>query len=183
MGFCLFNNVAVAARYAQKTYSLDKIAIIDFDVHHGNGTQHSFENDASILYASIHRHPFYPGTGAKEETGWGDGLGTTINYPIEVGLGDDTFLDIVENSLADKVLAFKPDLVILSAGFDAHEYDPIGGMTVTTEGYRRLSGIFVKLADECTGGRLLSVLEGGYHRQALTESVCVHLEELMKEES
>ncbi len=183
MGFCLFNNVAVAARYAQKTYSLDKIAIIDFDVHHGNGTQHSFENDASVLYSSVHRYPFYPGTGAKEETGWGDGLGTTINYPIEVGLGDDTFLDIVENSLADKVLAFRPDLVILSTGFDAHEYDPIGGMTVTTEGYRRLSGLLVKIADDCAGGRLLSVLEGGYHLQALTESVCAHLEELMKEES
>jgi len=182
MGFCLFNNVAIAAKYAQKQYHADKVAIIDFDVHHGNGTQHSFENDPSVLYISIHQFPFYPGTGTKDETGWGKGLGATINYPVQAGGGDDVYLNIVENSLADKVLAFQPDFLILSAGFDAHELDPIGGMNVTTEGFKKISNHFVSLSYEYSGGRLLSVLEGGYHLQALSDSVYVHLESLMRNE-
>ncbi len=180
MGFCLFNNAAIAARYAQQQYSAEKIVIIDFDVHHGNGTQHSFEDDPSVMYISIHQYPFYPGTGSKDETGWGKGLGTTVNYPLNAGEGDETYLSIIETSLVDKVLAFQPDFIILSAGFDAHANDPIGGMKVTTPGFSKISEQLNTLSIECCEGRLFSVLEGGYHLQALTDSVCVHLESLMK---
>jgi acetoin utilization deacetylase AcuC-like enzyme len=183
MGFCFFNNVAVAAAYARRSYDLDRVAIIDFDVHHGNGTQHIFESDSSVLYASLHRYPFYPGTGSEQETGRGEGLGTTVNYPLPAGTGDDIYLDVVRNSLADKVLRFRPDLLILSAGFDAHEWDPLGGMRVTTDGFRSLTRLFRDLAEECCAGRLLSVLEGGYNLKGLSESVQVHLEEFMDRET
>ena len=178
MGFCLFNNVSIAARYAQKEYKAEKILIIDFDVHHGNGTQHIFEEDSSVLYVSLHRYPFYPGTGSKDETGKGRGLGMTINYPLDAHTGDNNYLDIVNLSLSDKVLKFQPDFIILSSGFDAHEFDPLGGMDVTTQGYGALTEILVKFAEECCGGRILSVLEGGYNLKALAESVEIHLRKL-----
>lgn len=181
MGFCLFNNVAIAARYAQKKYSLTRLAIIDYDVHHGNGTQHLFENDPNILYVSMHRYPFYPGTGAKNETGTGDGLGTTQNYPLDQGASDDIYIDIMDNSIADIVIKFKPELIILSSGFDAHELDPLGGMAISTAGYMKLSSTLVAIALECCEGRILSILEGGYSLQGLAESVDVHLQELMKD--
>ena len=178
MGFCLFNNVSIAARYAQKEYKAEKILIIDFDVHHGNGTQHIFEEDSSVLYVSLHRYPFYPGTGSKDETGKGRGLGMTINYPLDAHTGDNNYLDIVNLSLSDKVLKFQPDFIILSSGFDAHEFDPLGGMDVTTQGYGALTEILVKFSEECCGGRILSVLEGGYNLKALAESVEIHLRKL-----
>ena len=178
MGFCLFNNVSIAARYAQKEHSVEKVLIIDFDVHHGNGTQHIFEEDSTVLYVSLHRYTFYPGTGSKDETGRGRGLGMTINYPLDANTGDDNYLDIVNHSLSDKVLKFQPDFIILSSGFDAHEMDPLGGMNVTTQGFGTMTEIFVKLAEECCGGRLLSVLEGGYNLKALAESVEIHLRKL-----
>ncbi len=175
MGFCLFNNVAIAARYAQQNYEVEKITIIDFDVHHGNGTQHIFESDPTVMYASLHQYPFYPGTGTAEETGIGDGKGTTINYPLNYGVGDNEFIDILENSLSDKILKYNPDLIIVSAGFDAHIDDPIGGLSVTTKGYFDISNILMNLADEVCEGKIVSSLEGGYNLKALAESVEAHL--------
>ncbi len=180
MGFCLFNNVAIAARYAQKAYDLQRIAIIDFDVHHGNGTQHLFEKDPDVLYLSTHRYPFFPGTGAENETGWGDGIGATINYPLPAGTEDEKYIDIFQNSAADKILQFKPELIILSAGFDAHYRDPIGGMRLTTDGYHEISGILSDISDECCQGRLLSVLEGGYDPEGISTSVEAHLQSIIK---
>lgn len=179
MGFCLFNNVAIAARYAQESYDLNRIAIIDFDVHHGNGTQHIFENDPTVLYLSLHRYPFYPGSGADSETGQGAGRGYTVNYPLPAGEGDATYLDIIGSSAADIILRYEPELIILSAGFDAHEKDPLGGMKLTTVGYHQMSVELVRLAGEACDGRLVSVLEGGYNLAALAESVEAHLQVLM----
>lgn len=175
MGFCLFNNVAIAARFAQKKYDVEKVAIIDFDVHHGNGTQHIFEEDPTILYVSSHQYPFYPGTGTSDEDGIGKGKGTTINYPLKADSNDGVILDIYQNSVADKLFKYNPDLIILSAGFDAHYKDPIGGLMMTTEGYYNLSKTLTKLANELSGGKLISSLEGGYDLKALAESVGVHL--------
>ena len=175
MGFCLFNNVAIAARYAQQNYEVERVAIIDFDVHHGNGTQHTFESDPTVMYASLHQYPFYPGTGATEEMGIGDGKGTTINYPLNYGVGDNEFIDIFNNSLSDKILKYNPGLIIVSAGFDAHIDDPIGGLSVTTKGYYDISNILMNIADEVCGGKIMSSLEGGYNLKALAESVEAHL--------
>ena len=175
MGFCLFNNVAIAARYVQQNYEVEKVAIIDFDVHHGNGTQHLFEADPTVMYASLHQYPFYPGTGADDEIGIGDGKGTTINYPLNYGVGDDQFIDIFDNSLSDKILKYNPDLIIISAGFDAHMDDPIGGLGVRTKGFYNISNIIMKFADEVCNGKIISSLEGGYNLKAQAESVEAHL--------
>lgn len=183
MGFCFFNNVAIAARYAQSQYAMDRIVIIDFDVHHGNGTQHIFEDDPSVMYISLHQFPFYPGSGAEEERGRGDGIGYTVNYPLPANTGDNVYLDIVNNSLADKVLSYHPDLIILSSGFDAHEHDPLGGMHVTTEGFSQMTSSFKQLAESSCNGRLFSVLEGGYSLKGLADSVLGHLLILSEETS
>lgn len=175
MGFCLFNNVAIGARYLQNEFGLDRIAIVDFDVHHGNGTQHLFEADPTVFYASIHQSPFYPGTGERSETGTGKGRGYTVNYPLPAGTAEDRYLDILENDLSDRLLRFDPDFLILSAGFDGHIQDPVGQMNISTEGYYDISRKLITISEECCDGKLVSVLEGGYHLDALGESVKVHL--------
>ena len=179
MGFCLFNNVAIAARYAINKHKLNRVCIFDWDVHHGNGTQHSFYSDPSVFYSSIHQYPFYPGTGDKIETGTGDGLGTTLNFPLDAFSEDSTYLDIIDNKLIPKIQNFKPDLIIISAGFDAHEDDPLGQMKVSSDCYRKMTSMILKLAEEVCDGRLLSMLEGGYNHKALADSVLNHVDALL----
>ena len=179
MGFCLFNNVAIAARYAINNHKLNRVCIFDWDVHHGNGTQHSFYSDPSVFYSSIHQYPFYPGTGDKIETGTRDGLGTTLNFPLDAFSEDSTYLDIIGNKLIPKIQNFKPDLIIISAGFDAHEDDPLGQMKVSSDCYRKMTSMILKLAEEVCDGRLLSMLEGGYNHKALADSVLNHVDALL----
>ena len=181
MGFCLFNNVAIAARYAINKHKLNRVCIFDWDVHHGNGTQHSFYSDPSVFYSSIHQYPFYPGTGDKIETGTGDGLGTTLNFPLDAFSEDSTYLDIIGNKLIPKIQNFKPDLIIISAGFDAHEDDPLGQMKVSSDCYRKMTSMILKLSEEVCDGRLLSMLEGGYNHKALADSVLNHVDALLTE--
>ncbi len=179
MGFCLLNNVAIAARYVQRKYELNRVLIVDWDVHHGNGTQAAFYDDPGVLYFSVHQYPFYPGTGAETETGAGPGEGYTLNAPLSAGSGDAAFIEAFERILKPKALEFRPEFVLVSAGFDAHEDDPLGSMKVTGEGYAALTRIVTDIADECCRGRLVSVLEGGYNTEALAESVEAHIRALL----
>lgn len=180
MGFCLFNNVAIAARYLQKKHKVDKVAIIDWDVHHGNGTQDTFYEDGSVFYFSTHQWPWYPWTGRAEETGEGKGKGTTLNVPLPAGSGDYELIDAFENKFVPKANRFKPDFVIISAGFDSRRSDPLGRFRVTDYGYKKLTQILLQLAKDHAQGRLISVLEGGYNPKGLAQAVCAHTETLMK---
>jgi acetoin utilization deacetylase AcuC-like enzyme len=180
MGFCLFNNVAIATRYAQKKHNLAKVLIVDWDVHHGNGTMDAFYDDGSILQFDIHRSPFYPGSGTADETGRGKGLGMKINVPIPAGSGDDVYKKAFEEKLRPAAMAFRPDVVFISAGFDAGVGDPLGGMKVTPEGYAALTRLVRAIAEECCRGRLVAVLEGGYDLEGLASSVEAHLRVLME---
>lgn len=178
MGFCLFNNVAVAARYAQEKLNLDRIAVIDWDLHHGNGTQHSFEDDPSILYMSTHQFPYYPGTGAAQEVGTGAGEGFTFNVPLSMGYGDGEFVTIFETLLKPVVLDYSPDMILVSAGFDTYSGDPLGGMNVSPEGYAGLTRSIMEMADSCCDGKVVLTLEGGYNIQGQKDSVKEVLKEL-----
>lgn len=179
MGFCLFNSVAIAARVALDELGLDRVLIVDWDVHHGNGTQDMFYRDPQAAFLSIHRWPFYPGTGAADETGAGPGLGRIVNLPIRYGTSraeyHRQFADGV-GKLADRV---RPQLVLISAGFDAHRQDPIGSLGLETEDYAALTRVLQDVAATHAEGRLVSLLEGGYHLDALAESVALHLETLL----
>ncbi len=161
MGFCFFNNAAVAAEHLRRK-GFERVAIFDFDVHHGNGTQHMFEARADVFYASTHQFPFYPGTGAAGETGRGPGLGATLNVPLPAGTGDEEYAAAFGERILPALAAFRPDVLVLSAGFDAWRGDPLGGMAVTEEGFASWGRQLAALADEVAEGRLLAVLEGGY---------------------
>jgi acetoin utilization deacetylase AcuC-like enzyme/formylglycine-generating enzyme required for sulfatase activity len=180
MGFCMFNNVAIGARYLQKQYGLSKILIVDWDVHHGNGTQAEFYDDPNVLYFSTHQYPFYPGTGGRAEKGGGKGQNYNINVPLPAGSTDDDYIKVFEDILLPAAMDFSPDFVFISAGFDAHENDLLGGMKVTTQGFARLTAIVKSIAQKCCEGRLVSALEGGYHLQGLADSVEAHIRELMR---
>ncbi len=170
MGFCLFNNVAIAAGYALEAYKIGKALIIDWDLHHGNGTQHSFYERGDVLYFSTHQYPYYPGTGFFSETGNGPGKGFTVNVPLTSGPGDGEYFRIFEETLEPIALEFKPDIVFVSAGFDIYYQDPLGGMQVTPEGFANLAKIILEFAQETCKGKVVFVLEGGYHLEGLRDS-------------
>ena len=175
MGFCLFNNIVVAARYLQRRHGLERVAIVDWDVHHGNGTQHLTEDDPSVLFVSLHQFPHYPGTGARGERGRGAGEGSVLNCPMDAGSGDDEYLRAFEADVLPAIEAFEPEFVLVSAGFDAHVRDPLSATRVSTEGFGRMSEAIAGLARERCGGRLVSLLEGGYDLEGLAQSVEAHL--------
>lgn len=177
MGFCLFNNVAVAARYAIDHYKLERVMIVDFDVHHGNGTQEVFYDDPRVLYFSTHQAPFYPGTGLSDERGEGEGLGTTINVPLPAGTGYETFEPIFRQVLAPAADRFDPQLILVSAGFDAHWDDPLGGLNLSTAGFAKLMGILIEQARFLCQGRIIFVQEGGYSIEAMAAcaATCLNL--------
>lgn len=180
MGFCLFNNVAIGARHALKK-ALERVLIVDFDVHHGNGTQDAFYRDPQVLYFSVHQYPFYPGTGSVSERGEGPGLGYTLNLPLPAGCGDGEYARVFEEVLVPAARRFQPQLILVSAGFDAHWSDPIGQMQVTVKGFASMVEVVRTLAAELCDGRLVLALEGGYNLQALSHSIRASLEVLLWE--
>ncbi len=167
MGFCLFNHVAIAAAHARALHGLDRVAIVDFDVHHGNGTQDAFWDDAGVLYISTHEYPFYPGTGAANEIGGGDGAGYTINIPMPHGSGDSEHLRAFEELVAPALYRYRPQLILVSAGFDGHHADDIAMQQLSVDGYGALASIVKRAADELCAGRVMMAQEGGYHLVAL----------------
>jgi acetoin utilization deacetylase AcuC-like enzyme len=171
MGFCLFNNVAAAARYALAERGLDRILIMDFDVHHGNGTQDEFEADPAVMYISTHQYPHYPGTGHWHETGHGDGAGSIVNVPLEGGVGDEGFAQIFQGIVGPAAWRFQPQMLLVSAGYDAHWDDPLASLQLTIGGYANIARALKDLADELCDGRLVFTLEGGYHLEALAYSI------------
>ena len=183
MGFCLFNNVAIGARTAIGELELDRVLVVDWDVHHGNGTQDAFWRDGQVGFFSVHRWPFYPGTGRESETGAGPGLGATLNLPVEFGTSRQNYLDRFRGSLEAFASHIKPQLVLISAGFDSHRTDPIGSLGLETDDFETLTGIVLDVADAFAGGKVVSVLEGGYNPQALAESVELHLGKLLDPKS
>jgi acetoin utilization deacetylase AcuC-like enzyme len=178
MGFCIFNNIAVAAKYALANFDINRILIIDFDVHHGNGTQDTFYTDQHVLYFSTHEYPFYPGTGSIDETGARDGEGFTVNVPLLAGWGDDEYQTVFEDVLAPVAKRFEPQLMLVSAGYDAHWADSLASMQLSVSGFARLTEIIKTLADMLCQGRMVFMLEGGYNLEALSLSVAATLDVL-----
>jgi acetoin utilization deacetylase AcuC-like enzyme len=170
MGFCLFNNVALAARHAMQTHGMERIAIVDWDLHHGNGTQRSFYQDKRVLFISTHQYPHYPGSGGVGETGRGEGEGYTVNVPLAPGAGDTEYLAVFHAIVGPLLANFKPQLILVSAGFDAHRRDPLGGMELSETGYDNMIRILMHHATELCAGRVVLTLEGGYDLQALRDS-------------
>ncbi len=171
MGFCFINNAAVAARYLQQKYKVNKVAIVDFDVHHGNGTQEIFYNDKTVAYGSSHEFPLFPGTGSEQETG----VGNIFNAPLKTGIKGKQFLDIFEKKILGPIDKFKPEVIIISAGFDAHFRDPLANINLKSEDFYQITKKIVELANVQSKGRIISFLEGGYDLQALSESIKQHL--------
>jgi acetoin utilization deacetylase AcuC-like enzyme len=180
MGFCVLNNIALAARYAQRRYGVERVLIVDWDVHHGNGTQDIFYADPSVFFFSTHQWPLYPGTGRADETGEGAGRGTTMNFPFPAGSGRAEILGAVENSLMPAVDGFRPDLVLISAGFDSRIGDLLGNFTLTDEDFRDLTRRVMEMADRHAKGRVVSMLEGGYNLDGLASAAAAHVEALLE---
>jgi len=178
MGFCLFDNIAIAARYAQRKHGVERVMIVDWDVHHGNGTQDIFYSDGTVFFFSTHQHPWYPGTGAPGETGEGAGKGTTLNCPFPAGSGRKEILGAFQEKLMPAAAAFKPDLVLISAGFDSRFGDPLGNFTLTDADFADLTSVLREIADRHAGGRLVSILEGGYNLEGLAAGVRAHVQAL-----
>jgi len=185
MGFCLINNVAVAVKHIQARYDVGKVLIIDWDVHHGNGTQNIFNEDPSVFFFSIHEHPTfsYPGTGRRWEIGKGKGEGMTLNTPMAPGTGDNEYKLVFEQTLLPAVERFRPEFIIISAGFDAHENDLLSDIKLSNEGFRFMTNHVAMMAEQFCEGRLVSVLEGGYEISSLVSSVSIHVKELLDEQS
>jgi acetoin utilization deacetylase AcuC-like enzyme len=178
MGFCFFNTVACVAEWLREQPGIERVFIYDFDVHHGNGTQHLFEHRDDVFYASIHRYPFYPGTGAADEIGEGAGRGFTLNVPVRGGEGDAAFLRATEDQIVRAMDEYQPHAILLSSGFDAHHRDPLGGMTVTEQAYGEITRRMVECAERWCDGRVFSLLEGGYDLEGLSASVAEHVNEM-----
>jgi acetoin utilization deacetylase AcuC-like enzyme len=179
MGFCLFNNIAIGARYAQKKHGLERVLIADWDVHHGNGTQDAFYEDGSVLFMSTHQSPWYPGTGAAGETGEGKGKGLTMNFPFQSGSGREQILPAFAKKLKDAADAFKPDLVMISAGFDSRAGDPLGQFRLTDADFVELTNVMQEIAAKHAQGRMVSVLEGGYNLTGLGSATAAHVKALI----
>jgi acetoin utilization deacetylase AcuC-like enzyme len=183
MGFCLFNNVAVGARYAMNRYKeIERVAIIDWDVHHGNGTQGIFFDDPDVFFFSMHQYPWYPGTGSRGETGFGRGRGYTMNVPVKAATAASVQKRMFDDAISDIASRFKPDLIIISAGFDSHESDPLGLLLLENEDFREMTKTVKGWADETCGGRIVSALEGGYNLGTLGETVAEHVRALGSEQ-
>jgi acetoin utilization deacetylase AcuC-like enzyme len=182
MGFCLFNNVAVAARYAQSRHKeIERVAILDWDVHHGNGTQGIFYEDSSVYFFSMHQYPWYPGTGTRSETGHGRGRGFTLNVPLRAQTSPKDQVRAFDSAVGDIAANFQPDLIIISAGFDAHQGDPLGQLLLTDQDFVQMTRVAKEWAAEACGGRLISCMEGGYNFDTLGETVRAHVQALQQD--
>ncbi len=178
MGFCLFNTVAIGAQHLKRQYGVKKVLIMDWDVHHGNGTQDAFYQDPSVLYLSTHQYPFYPGTGAIDEVGVGKGKGTTVNIPLPVGCGDEEYARVFKEIVIPIADKYRPEWILVSAGFDPHRHDPLGGMSVTERGFGLMGSLLLSLAEKHAGGKVAFILEGGYNLTALKQSVSTVIQEM-----